>query len=436
MGYFVTAPKYDVKYDRSVRIKGLLVSFTVLAVAFCAGRFSLPVFYPVFADPKKFGWTHAEAAAGGSVVLLLIGLLGPLAGWLADKYSPRAVILGGCVTCAAAMALLSTTQTLLQWYLFCTLLGIGIAAVSLVPASMLIAALFSTQRGLAVGAINAGVGLGGYIFPKLSTRLIAQYGASQAFLYLSLFLAIPFAVTLILAPGKRTGRSGVPLCAPSGESSTPDPAAHTRRTVADFSEIVRTPVFWIFGVSLFFAAHTLMGVQEHLVLYLRGQGVTPPNAAQALSTLLGASAFGKLLGGAAADRFSSRVSMLLATLCLILGVCGLLAADPRSTAVYFVAALFGLGYGGIFNAPSIIAFERFGTERVGTILGLFMMFFGLGTSSGGLVAGAIYDRTHSYTSAFTVDLLSCILAFVLLFAVGRRPSPRPAPLAAAVKKIA
>jgi MFS family permease len=107
--------KYGVKYNRSVRIKGLLVSFTVLAVAFCAGRFSLPVFYPVFADPKKFGWTHAEAAAGGSIVLLLIGLLGPLVGWLSDKYSPKVVILGGCVTCAAAMALLSTTQTLAQW---------------------------------------------------------------------------------------------------------------------------------------------------------------------------------------------------------------------------------------------------------------------------------------------------------------------------------
>jgi MFS family permease len=111
----------------SARFKGLLVSFTVLAVAFCTRRFSLPVFYPVFADPKKFGGTHAEAAAGGSVVLLLIGLLGPLVGWLADKYPPKAVILGGCVTFAAALALLSTTQTLLQWYLFCTLLGIGIA---------------------------------------------------------------------------------------------------------------------------------------------------------------------------------------------------------------------------------------------------------------------------------------------------------------------
>jgi MFS family permease len=410
-----------------VRLRGLFVSFTVLAVAFCAGRFSLPVFYPVFADPKKFGWSHAAAAGGGSIVLLLIGLLGPLVGWLCDKYSPKAVILGGCVTCAAAMALLSTTQTQLQWYLFCTLLGIGIAASSLVPASMLIAPWFAKQRGLAVGVINAGVGLGGYIFPKLATRLITQQGYSQAFLILSAFLAIPLIVTLVVTPRREAGGAGASRSA--------------RHSISNAGAILSNPVLWIFGVSLFFAAHAMTGVQEHLVLYMRGAGLKPADAAQALSTLLGSSAIGKLLGGAAADRFSSRVSMLLSTACLFVGCGILLAADPRSAAVYLAAAVFGLGFGGIFNAPSLIAFEYFGSQRVGTILGLFMLFFGLGTSSGGVVAGAIYDQTHRYSTAFTVDLLSCVLAFVLFYTVGRRPSPKPAPplafeKATAVKKIA
>ena len=142
------------------RARGLFVSFTVLAVAFCAGRFSLPVFYPVFADPKKFAWSHAAAAGGGSVVLLLGGVLGPLVGWFADKYSPKAVMLGGCLVTATALALLSTTTTKAEWYAYCSLLGFGFASASLVPASMLIAPWFSRQRGLAVGVINAGVGLG------------------------------------------------------------------------------------------------------------------------------------------------------------------------------------------------------------------------------------------------------------------------------------
>lgn len=385
------------------RVRGLIVSFIVLAVGFCAGRFSLPVFYPVFADPKKFGWSHAQAAGGGSIALLLIGILGPLIGWLADRFSPKLVMLGGCVTVAASMALLSTTRTPGEWYTFCTLLGIGTAAASLVPASMLIAPWFSKQRGLAVGVINAGIGLGGYVFPKLATKLIAADGYSRAFLLLSTALAIPLVVTLVLTPR-----------APDGAAN------HSKHSLAGAGGVLSNPIFWIFGIASFFAAHTLTGVQENLVLYLRGQGVTPPNAAQALSTLLGVSAAGKLLGGSVADRFSSRISIMASALCLMAGILILLEADPRSGGVYFAAAVFGLGFGGIFNAPSLIAFEYFGTQRVGTILGLLMMFFGLGTSSGGVVAGAIYDQTHHYSTAFTVDLLSSVLAFVLLAALGRK----------------
>ncbi|HEY1756863.1 MAG TPA: MFS transporter [Bryobacteraceae bacterium] len=410
----MTEPKQTVE-----RWPLLLVSFTVLMVAFCACRFSLPIFYPVFI--KRFGWNHAQVVGGGSIVLLLIGVLGPLIGWLADKFSPKAVLLAGMCVCASSMALLSTTHSLAQWYAFCMLLGAGIASVSLVPASMLIAPWFTKRRGLAVGVINAGVGAGGAIIPNLTRSWIQLHGYSEAFLLLACTLAIPFLLTLLLVRGSFRRRT---VHAPA----TP--------AMANDREVLKTSLFWIFGMSVFFAAHTQTGIQENLTLYLTGQGVSSTNAAFALSVLLGASAFGKLLGGVVADRFSTRVSLIMSNLWLVLGIAGLLTVDPHSPVIYALAALFGLGFGGIFNAPSLIAFEYFGTQKVGTILGLFMMFFGLGTSSGSLTAGAIYDQTHRYTAAFTVDLLSCTVAFVLLFAVGRKPAPRPAPLAAAVKKTA
>jgi MFS family permease len=387
-------------------------------IAFCAGRFSLPIFYPVFI--RKFGWTHAQVVGGGSVVLLLIGILGPLVGWLADKFSPKAVLLVGMFVCAASLALLSTTQTLTEWYAFCVLLGTGIASVSLVPTSMLIAPWFTKQRGLAVGVINAGVGAGGAIVPNLTRSWIQQHGYAGAYQLLACTLAIPILLTLLLVRGSFGHRSV---------------HVHAAHTLARAGEVARGSLFWIFGLSVFFAAHTQTGIQENLTLYLTGQGVSAKDAAFALSVLLGMSAFGKLLGGAVADRFSTRTSLFMSNLWLILGIVGLFTVDPHSSVIYAIAALFGLGFGGIFNAPSLIAFEYFGTEKVGTILGLFMMFFGLGASSGSLVAGAIFDQTHRYTAAFTVDLVSCILAFLLLLAVRRSPASDLAPQAPAVTKV-
>ena len=114
----------------------------------------------------------------------------------------------------------------------------------------------------------------------------------------------------------------------------------------------------------------------------------------------------------------------------------MLTSDPKAGLIFVIAGVFGLGYGGVFNAPSIIAFESVGTEGVGMILGLFMMFFGLGTSSGGLVAGAIFDQTHRYAVSFTVDLASCTVGFLLLFAAGWMREFRPAPMAAVLRKTA
>jgi len=83
-----------------------------------------------------------------------------------------------------------------------------------------------------------------------------------------------------------------------------------------------------------------------------------------------------------------------------------------------------MGYGGVFNAPPLIAFEYFGTDDVGTILGWFMLCFGVGASTGGLVSGLIYDRLGSYSLSFAFDLAVAAASFFLLLAIGRQPGVR------------
>ncbi len=387
--------------------RALAAAFTVLTVAFSFGLFSLPVFYTAFV--AELHWTRAQAAGGGSIVLLLIGILGPLIGKLTDRFSPKRMLLAGMCVGAVALSLLSLTESLTQFYAFCVLLGIGSAAASLVPTSMLIAPWFAARRGLAIGVINAGVGVGGFLAPNLTRKLIATGGLSNAFLGLAACMAIPLLAVLILVPTAQARQS----------ADRPASAVKT-------ADVLRMPMLWIFGFALFFSAHTLTGIQQHLALYLTGHGINATRAAFALSVLLGASAFGKIAGGWIADRYSARASLLAANVCLIAAIAGLLAADPASTLVYACAALFGLGYGGVFNAPPLIAFEFFGTQGVGAILGLFMMFFGLGTSSGGLVSGYIFDHTQTYMTSFTVDMLSSAAGFLLLATVARLRHPRAA----------
>jgi MFS family permease len=393
----------------------LLASFCNLTVAFSFGLFSLPVFYPVLA--RKYAWNHASVAAGGSIVLLIIGIAAPLVGWLVDKYAAKAVLLIGICIVSLGLALLSLTENLREYYLFCAVLGLGTCAVSILPNSILIAPWFSRRRGIAVGIVNAGIGLGGFIAPILASFQISTRGVAKTFLLLSMCMAIPFLLTLVVVRSSDT------------QTKAEDSGSRLRPStinVPDARSLLRMPMLWIFGTSLFFGAHAMVAVQQHLVLYLVGQGFTAHRSALALSTALGASAIGKILSGAVADKFSARFTMLLSILCVGLGIAGL-ETFVGSNAVFLCAVVFGLGYGGIFNAPPLIVFEYFGTYRVGSVLGILIVFFGLGTATGGLLAGYIYDHTHGYSVPFGVDLaLSCV-ALLLLLAGGRQTRLAPVP---------
>jgi MFS transporter, OFA family, oxalate/formate antiporter len=379
----------------------LFTSFVVLTIAFAFGLFCWPAIYRPLT--RAYGWNFASANAGGSIILFLIGVLSPFVGALIDRFKPKRVILGGTLIVAVALVLLSTIHSLREYYAFCFLLGIGASAVSIIPTSILIGPYFSRWRGLAVGFINAGIGLGGFIAPRLTTAQIAQRGLSATFLVLAGCMAIPFLLTLIVVKNE----DARPTVAPSGHVPTT-------------SELARMPMFWIFGIALFFSAHSMLGVQQNLISYLTGAKVSPKEAALILAIALGAAAPGKLISGILADRISARAAMIFSVVCVALGVLALLNTPPQSVMVYWLGIVFGLGYGGIFNAAPTIIFEYFGTHRVGKALGLFYVFFGLGTASGGELAGYLFDETHRWAVPFTVDLGLACVGLLLLLVSGRQ----------------
>ena len=379
----------------------LATSFVILTVAFAFGLFCWPAIYRPLT--RAYGWTFAQANAGGSIVLFLIGIVSPFIGTLVDRFKPKRVILGGTLLIAIALALLSTMHSRPQYYTYCVVLGLGASAVSILPTSILIGPFFSRRRGLAVGFINAGIGLGGYIAPRLSTAQIAQRGLAGTFLVLSACMAIPFFMTLI---------------AVDSHAAPPRPAAAAR--VPGMSELARLPMFWIFGIALFFSAHAMLGVQQNLISYLTGAHVTAKEAAQILAIALAAAAPGKLVAGFLADRINARAGMIFSVVCVALGVLALLNTPPASAGVYWLAVVFGMGYGGIFNAAPTIIFEFFGTHQVGKALGLFYVFFGLGTASGGELAGYLFDETHRWSVPFTVDLLLACTGLLILLVSARQ----------------
>src|SRR5687767_13816498 len=93
-----------------------MLAASVVAMAFGSGVSFWA--FGLYVEPleSEFGWSRTEVSLGFSAALLVSGLAGPFVGWWIDARGARsAILLGGTLT-AATYVLLSTTNSLWQWY--------------------------------------------------------------------------------------------------------------------------------------------------------------------------------------------------------------------------------------------------------------------------------------------------------------------------------
>jgi len=148
--------------------------------------------YGVFFKPllQDFGWSRAELSGPVSLRLAATGIFGILAGAIVDRAGPRLVVPAGVLLVAVGYALTSRVTGIWEMYLYMGLIiGVGMS-VPYPALTALISRWFTAKRGLAMGIVLAGFGLGQVIFPPLVTRWIADYSWQTAFINLALIAGL------------------------------------------------------------------------------------------------------------------------------------------------------------------------------------------------------------------------------------------------------
>jgi MFS family permease len=96
---------------------------------------------------------------------------------------------------------------------------------------------------------------------------------------------------------------------------------------------------------------------------------------------------------------------------------------------YVVAAMFGLGYGGIGPCYPVVVREFLPERRAGRYTAIVIMFGTFGMALGGWLGGLGFDLTGSYRAAFLTGSgfnLANLLIVAFLIGLTRTPSLRPA----------
>src|SRR5213594_2740571 len=370
------------------RSRVVVALFTVTScIATAVSTFG--VFLPVLSE--AFGWSRGAVSVALSISLVLGGVAAFPVGRIADRRGPRAVLATTVAIGAVGFVLSARIEALWQLYLsYGVLVGVGMSSIYVLTAAT-VARWFEARRGLALDIVLSGFNLGWLTGGPLAAWLIGQWGWRTAYVTLGLLVA---AVGVPVSLYVRYPRSAEP-----------------RRMVADARGAARRLAFadarlWLFVTAWCFLGLVFMMVTVHSVSYARDRGLSLEEASLALSAFGIGAVSGRLLAGAAADRFGAVPTMR---------VCLLIQHAALATLL-----VFGLGASGADNTIVKAVSDVFGLAALATIMSVVGLGWRSGAGLGPALAGFVYDVTGSYTPSFAFAVLALTAGWVL-FRLGSAP---------------
>jgi MFS family permease len=403
----------------------LFRGWVVLAAAVAVVAIGLGITFSlaVFLEPleQEFGWSRSLISGIALVNWLVFGLGAFGWGALSDRIgTPRVVALGGTLL-GTALGVSSLVASAWQLYAAFGILGAAGSSAFYVPLSAMVTRWFTARRGLALGLLNAGMGLGIMVIPPLARALINSVGWRTAFaLFAAMTWVVVFAAVRLLHDrpadvGLHAYRAGAP--------EPPSPALAPARAAGG---VMRHPAFWLVAVVHFGCCAAHSGPIFHMVAHAMDQGV-PQMAAASMLGLSGATSIaGRIGSGLLADRIGAKRALvaMLAFQSLTLSSYLVVAGDAG---LFGAALAFGMSYGASMPLFPLVAREFFGERVIGTAFGGIFFVSAIGMGLGAYAGGVIFDALGSYWGLYASSTLVGTGAVAAALTL-RPPRPRLAPL--------
>ncbi|MEW6668374.1 MAG: MFS transporter [Thermodesulfobacteriota bacterium] len=374
---------------------------------------------------RDLGFTRT---AGGSIYnayLFSYLVLTPVSGYLTDRLGGRRVIAACSLILGIGVLLMGTTRSLWTACAFYAVVGAG-ASGMWTPLLTLVQRWYAPRRrGLALGIMSSGYGLGlaamGAVFPWI----VREFDWRYAWYFLGAGALAMVAVNSLLLRSD----PGVSGLRPWGEDA-PDgaaaPAGKSPPRATPLSQVFRKPIFWLIGLSYFCIAYSLYGFTTFMVDYARSQLGLPLDKASFLATVHGfAQVLGVLTVLPLSDRLGRRNTMILSNAFIAAALVGVLFSRTPGTLYAFVG-IMAVFYGATFPMYGACGGDYFPKDVMGTVIGAWTPFYGLGAILSNWVIGWLRDRMGVYDQAFIINAVMAGTAMALMVLVRAAPHRSPA----------
>lgn len=320
----------------------------------------------------------------------------------------RTMLLGG-ILMAAAYLLIAFSEGAYALVIAVLLMGVSTTFSGYTPVSIILRKWFTASYGITVSIVFTGMTFGTSFYSLLYGKLVSKFSFSSTLAILALLpIILPIVVDrfLVIECPETVGLK------PYNEIGQQRSKKNADRIELLPEQARKTGLFWYIIVLIFLLGGAVATAQSFIPAYLEHAGLPLERASYVYSVMMLLAAPASLLGGYIADRFSVRTFLLSTGLAYIFGMILLLIAGNSYVLMFVMAVLMGTAYPCGSLTPSLLMNDSFGTKAYDGLLGIVQAtsFISIGIMF--MMAGAAYDKLHSYTGVFIALAVTGMVALV------------------------
>jgi len=361
--------------------------------------------FPVFILPVEefFGASRAQVSFIFALARSENGPTGPLAGWLVDRFGPRAALFLGAAMTGGGFLILGQTRSIWGFALiYLGVITIGSNIGFSYSMSALINNWFYRRKATAMSWFQAIDSLAPVLLVPVLDRTIRSVGLETTFTAIGLILlatVLPLSFFIKNTPESMgLTMDGDPLPDDQNLENAGERATLRQPSPVDYSVkgAMRTPTYWILVLATALRLIAKAAIMLHIIPIIISKGVDRADAALVFSLMLLITIPLYLLVGWLADRFPKNLVLMVASVAGTLSFLVLASPAQSLGVVLLFIVLFSIAEASAPTNWAVLGLY-FGRKAFGQLRGYVQLANFPGSLAAPVLVGWWYDQHASYT---------------------------------------